>query len=81
MYTIITRNDCKYCDKAKALLKESGINFTTYNIEEGSSKWVLSLMKEANIKTVPQVFASSGNLVGGFLELETFIESIGKQEY
>jgi|TARA_R110002167_G_scaffold176200_1_gene375613 glutaredoxin len=80
MYTMITRNDCKYCDKAKALLKECGIRFTTFNIEEGSSKWVLSLMKEANIKTVPQVFASSGSLVGGFRELETFVESIRKKE-
>ena len=32
MYTIITRNNCKYCDKAKALLKDRGINYTTYNI-------------------------------------------------
>ena len=32
MYTMITRNDCKYCDKAKAMLKEKGINFTTYNV-------------------------------------------------
>ena len=77
MYTMITRNDCKYCDKAKALLKAKNINFTTYNVEEASSKWVLSLMKEANIKTVPQIFAHDGNLVGGFRELETLMGFIG----
>lgn len=81
MYTIITRNDCKYCDKAKVLLKDRGIQFTIYNIEEGSSRWILSLMKEANIKTVPQVFSSNGSLVGGYRELEELSEFISKKEY
>ena len=81
MYTMITRNDCKYCDKAKALLKANNIDFTTYNVEEGSSKWVLSLMKEANIKTVPQIFASNGSLVGGYRDLESLVEFIGGKEY
>tara|TARA_R110002124_G_scaffold102428_1_gene250561 strand:+ start:1114 stop:1359 length:246 start_codon:yes stop_codon:yes gene_type:complete len=81
MYTIITRNNCNYCDKAKALLKDRGINYTTYNIEEGSSKWVLSLMKEASIKTVPQVFATNGSLIGGYRELESLSEFISKKEY
>ena len=81
MYTMITRNDCKYCDKAKALLKSKNINFTTYNVEEGSSKWVLSLMKEANIKTVPQIFASNGSLVGGYRDLESLVDFIGGKEY
>ena len=81
MYTIITRNNCKYCDMAKALLKDRGINYTTYNIEEGSSKWVLSLMKEANIKTVPQIFASNGSLVGGYRDLESLVDFIGGKEY
>ena len=81
MYTMITRNDCKYCDKAKAMLKEKGINFTTYNVEEASSRWVLSLMKEANIKTVPQVFSTDGRLIGGYRALETKMGFLGGKEY
>jgi len=81
MYTLITRNDCKYCDKAKVLLKAKGIIFTTYNIEETSSKWVLTLMKEANIKTVPQIFSTDGSLVGGYRDLESLVEFIGGKEY
>jgi glutaredoxin len=58
------------------------IPYVTYNVEEASSKWVLSLMKEANIKTVPQIFAHDGNLVGGFRELETLMGFINnKGEY
>jgi len=77
MYTIITRNNCKYCDKAKAMLKNKGISFTTYNVEEASSRWVLSLMKEASIKTVPQVFATDGGLIGGYRDLESLMEFVG----
>ena len=81
MYTIITRNDCKYCDKAKAILDLNKIKYVTYNIEEFSSKWVLSLMKEAKIMTVPQIFATDGGLIGGFRELEEFMGFISKEEY
>jgi len=77
MYTMITRNNCKYCDKAKVMLDLDKIPYVTYNVEEPSSRWVLSLMKEANIKTVPQIFAHDGNLVGGFRELETLMGFIG----
>ena len=81
MYTIITRNECKYCDKAKAMLDLDNINYVTYNVEESSSRWVLSLMKEANIKTVPQVFSHDGSLVGGFRELEELMSFCSKKEY
>ena len=81
MYTIITRNNCKYCDMAKVMLKDHGINFTTYNIEEASSKWVLALLKEANLKTVPQVFATDGSFIGGYRDLETKMEYVSKKEY
>ena len=82
MYTIITRNDCKYCDKAKTMLDLDKINYVVVNIESPPNKWVLSLMKEANIKTVPQIFSVDGNLIGGFRELETLMGFIkNKGEY
>ena len=81
MYTIITRNNCKYCDKSKELLKINNIPYVTYNITEVSSKWVLPLMKKASLFTVPQIFASDGGLIGGYRELETLLESISNKEY
>lgn len=80
MYTVITRNNCKYCDKAKVMLDLDKIPYVTYNVEEPSSRWVLSLMKEANIKTVPQVFAHDGSLIGGFRELETKMGFINRSK-
>jgi len=81
MYTIITRNDCNYCDKAKAMLELDNIPYSSYNLEEPSSKWVLSLMKEAGIKTVPQVFSSDGTLIGGYRELEHIMGFCSKGGY
>tara|TARA_R110000822_G_scaffold173439_1_gene313049 strand:- start:48 stop:332 length:285 start_codon:yes stop_codon:yes gene_type:complete len=81
MYTVITRNNCKYCDKAKTLLKADSIPYVSYNVEDNSSKWVLSLLKEANIKTVPQVFAHDGNYVGGYRELEEVLGHASEKEY
>jgi glutaredoxin len=80
MYTIITRNDCKYCDWAKEMLDLDEINYVVFNIEFSTNKWVLSLMKEANIKTVPQVFAHDGSLIGGFRELETKMGFINRNK-
>ena len=32
MYTIITREQCNFCDAAKAMLKGSGFPYTEYNL-------------------------------------------------
>ena len=81
MYTVITRNNCNYCDKAKVLLDLENIKYVSYNVEDNSSKWVLSLMREAKIKTVPQIFAHDGNYVGGYRELEEVLGHASEKEY
>ena len=81
MYTVITRNNCNYCDKAKVLLDLENIKYVSYNVEDNSSKWVLSLMREAKIKTVPQIFAHDGNYVGGYRELEEVLGLASEKEY
>ena len=73
MYTIITRDQCNFCDTAKAMLKSVKQGYIEYNVQTDSSKWVLSLLKQANIKTVPQIFATDGNHIGGFRELESLM--------
>ena len=73
MYVIVTRNQCNFCDDAKAMLKGLGYPYTEYNVQSGSSKWVLSLLKKADIKTVPQIFKPDGTHVGGYTELKEYI--------
>ena len=73
MYVIITRDQCNFCDDAKALMKAKGIQYVEYNIQTDSSKWLLSLLKRSSITTVPQVFNDKGTHVGGYTELKEYL--------
>jgi glutaredoxin len=74
MYTIITRDQCNFCDDAKALLRSRGFPYMEYNIQSASSKWVLTLLKRSSITTVPQVFNPKGELIGGYTELKVLLQ-------
>ena len=73
MWTLISRDQCNFCDTAKALLKEASIPYVEYNIQSKSSKWVLSLLKKSTINTVPQLFKPDGTHLGGLLELKEYL--------
>jgi glutaredoxin len=69
MWVVVTRNNCQFCEDAKTLLKGKGIYYTTYNVQEKGSKWVLSLIKMAGLTTAPQIFDNEGNHIGGYTDL------------
>ena len=81
MYVVITRDQCNFCDQAKALLKGANLPFTEYNVQSGSSKWVLTLIKKAGMTTVPQVFKPDGTHVGGYKELKELLLDKGTKEF
>jgi glutaredoxin 3 len=58
---------CPYCDQAKALLTQKGIEFEEKKIGDGFTKEDL-LEAVPTARTVPQIFLD-GELVGGFTEL------------
>jgi glutaredoxin len=58
---------------AKMMLRDSNVAYTEYNVQSGSSQWVLTLIKQAKHTTVPQIFASDGSHIGGYAELKKFI--------
>lgn len=70
MYVLVTRNQCNFCDLAKEILKGSGIMYVEYNVQSGSSRWILDLLKKAGYTTVPQIWDSQGNYIGGYTELK-----------
>ena len=79
MYVVITRDQCNFCDQAKALLKGANLPYTEYNVQSPSSKWVLTLIKQAGMTTVPQIFAPDGKHIGGYTELkECLLDSNSK---
>ena len=62
-----SKYQCPYCDQAKALLKQKGIQFEERKIGDG---WTKEDLMEAvpTARTVPQIFLND-ELVGGFNEL------------
>jgi glutaredoxin len=65
---IWSKEQCTYCEQAKALLKQKGIEFEERKIGSGYSKEDL-LEAVPTARTVPQIFLE-GKLVGGFTELK-----------
>jgi glutaredoxin 3 len=66
--TVWSKYHCPYCDQAKALLTQKGIEFEEKKIGDGYTKEDL-LEAVPNARTVPQIFLD-GELVGGFTELK-----------
>lgn len=63
---------CPYCDQAKALLKQKGIEFEERKIGDGFTKEEL-LEAVPNARTVPQIFLGE-QYIGGFTELKKHLE-------
>jgi glutaredoxin len=65
--TIWSKYHCPYCDQAKALLNQKGIQFEEKKIGDGYTKEEL-LEAVPTARTLPQIFLDD-KLVGGFTEL------------
>lgn len=73
MFTIISKDNCVWCDKAKDLIRENEQEFVETDVRV---KGILPLMKKAGLKTVPQIWVDtpSGNeYIGGYEDLVTWI--------
>ena len=69
---IWSKDHCPYCDQAKALLSQRGIEFEERKIGYGYTKEDL-LEAVPNARAVPQLFINN-TLIGGFTELRDHIE-------
>jgi len=67
-----SKDQCPYCDQAKALLKIKGIEFEERNV---SNNWTREQLLEAvpTARTVPQILLDE-KLIGGFTELKKLFE-------
>lgn len=69
-----SKNQCPYCDQAKALLKIKNIEFEERNINKDFDREDL-LAAVPNARTVPQIFIDD-KLIGGFTELKEYFEKV-----
>lgn len=68
---VYSKYNCPYCDQAKALLNQKGIQVEERKIGDGYSKEDL-LEAVPNARTVPQIFIDE-KLIGGFTELKAHL--------
>lgn len=67
-----SKDNCTFCDQAKALLEQRNIAYQEKKIGYGYTREDL-LEAVPTARTVPQIFVNN-NHVGGFTELKKYIE-------
>lgn len=70
-----SKDNCPFCDQAKALLESKRIDYEEKKIGEEYTKEQL-LEAVPNARTVPQIFLS-GKHIGGFVELREYLKKEG----
>ena len=74
---IYTLSYCPYCQKAKYLLKEKGVEYTEIPCDDDEEKMREELTKKYNLKslaTFPQIIIDDIN-IGGYSDLRQKVES------
>lgn len=77
MYLVYTKDNCQYCDMAKALLTQQGEDFQTIKLGEGITREEL-IAKIPTARTMPQIIKSdstSSVYIGGYTELKQFLHA------
>ena len=73
MIYVYGRKECVYCDKAIALLDESGLDYTYIDIYEKPE--TLEMMRRRGHATVPQVY--NGDIhIGGYTDAEAWLKRV-----
>ena len=75
--TIYTKDDCPFCDQAKALLESRGIEYTTVNV--GVLTEARDYLVEQGLRSVPQVFNGTTLIPGGYQGLVAQTEEFWTQ--
>ena len=64
MITVYSKNNCPFCDRAKALLESKGVPFKVIMMEENTG--AREFLMEQGLRSVPQIFKDGVLLPGGF---------------
>ena len=70
-YVVLTQPNCAYCTKAADLLQQKDLPYTKIDISRTS--WIKTLVKQADLKTVPQIYGYNGEYIGGYEDLEAHL--------
>lgn len=70
-FTLISSDRCDYCSRAAALLLNAGLAYERVYVED--APWLKTIMQQAGLTTVPQIFRPDGQLIGGYTQLRTYL--------
>lgn len=71
-YHVVGRFDCEWCDKACRLLEDHGIRYF-YHVYDPTKPWARLFMKTHGFKTVPQIFDENYEMIGGYDQLDGYL--------
>ena len=76
MYTIFSKDNCKWCVLAKKLMKKNNMAFEERNVPYSVSKEeFIEITEEYSTRpTVPKIFKGK-ELIGGYEDLQEYIEN------
>ena len=68
--TVYSKNNCVFCNKAKALLKDLGLEYEEKSLEKDFGSDPSKLIEDIgkNVRTMPQI-KIDGELIGGYNQL------------
>lgn len=71
MYTVYTKENCIWCNKAKHLLTTKGVQYKElkYGTDYERDDLMRVLGRDYGL-SLPQIFDENGELIGGYQELE-----------
>lgn len=78
MITVYSKNNCPFCDRAKALLESKDIPFKVIKMEDEPD--AREFLMDQGLRSVPQIFKDGVLLPGGYQGLagkdEAFFETL-----
>ena len=74
-FQLYGKDDCQYCFKAVYLLTNKGIEFEEFKLgKEFTREELFEMFPQA--KTFPQIRIKDGPYIGGYTDLENFLNQI-----
>jgi glutaredoxin len=80
--TIYSKNNCVYCNKAKTLLKNLGLEYEEKSLEKDFGSDPSKLIEDIgkNVRQMPQI-KIDGELIGGYNQLVEYFNEKGKVNF
>ena len=79
---VYSKNNCVYCNKAKALLKGLGLEYEEKSLEKDFDSDASKLIEDIGkkVRTMPQI-KIDGELIGGYNQLIEYFADKGKVNF